>query len=344
MSGDLLSYSRIRAYTGCCYKYDKVYNHNMSPRVDSRTPTLGSAGHVGMAAGILGDSIDEAIDKWGKKYIEKHPLNGIDEDVDTIIDNMVMEVQQTASLIVPRALEALNLDDWETIEYRGAKLVESKFIIPINDQWKGYTAVTDWVARHKPTNMTWLIDHKFRKVLQADEVEEYNLQMASYQYVLMTMGIQTVGSMANQILGKLPSLPSVNKDGSMSRAKISSTWEVYKGALLSRGLNPEDYLEMKDKLTTEFFRHSYSYRNIVEITNTWNDVILNASDAIVNDKHFLRDLGSLSCRNCWLADYCMEELRGGDLEYLLESVYMKRPDRVDNDEQVIMLEEEGEEE
>jgi len=362
MRKELVSYSRIRALLACPYRYNLVYNKNITPRVDDRTPTLGSAGHAGLAAGILGRNVDEALEAWAQDYLDKHLVRypesedtmtedeisfvgEVTEDMNSVITTMTDEVKHTASLIVPRALEALHLDEWETIEYRGVPLVEAKFIIPI-EGWMGYTAVIDWVARHRPTNMTWLIDHKFRKTLQSDDLEEFNLQMSSYQYVLGVLGIRTVGSMANQILTKLPTLPSRNKDGTMSRARISSTWEVYKGALLAAGLDPEDYLDMKDKLTTEFFRHSYSYRSELEVANTWENLIKRSALAMNDENYpYLRNLGSLGCRNCWARDYCMEELRGGDLDYMLRTQFMVRPERtIDENERVIIFrEEEGSE-
>lgn len=341
MIDKLVSYSRIKTFLGCSYKYDLSYNKKIAPRVDDRAPTLGGAGHVGMAAGILGQNVDEALDGWAKDYIKNHSLTGVDEDIDTMITGMVDEVLQTASVIVPRALENLNLDEWETVVYNGSPLVEAKFEIPL-DGWRGYVAIVDWVAKNKSTGMTWLVDHKFRKTLQADELEEYNLQMSSYQFVLKSMGIDSVGSMSNQILAKLPSYPKRNKDGTMSRAQITSTWQVYQGALLEAGLDPKDYMEMKDKLTAEFFRQSYSFRSDTEVLNTWNDVMLRSANTMANNPLGIRNLGSLSCRSCWARDYCMEELRGGDIDYLMKTEYMPKSKREEKEAIGLVEEEESE--
>lgn len=337
------SYSKLRTFLGCRYKYDMYYNKNITTRMDAKPPTLGSAGHAGMAAGILGLNVDQALQEWGEEYIKNHPLSNVeveDDDIDLMgyVKELVSEVVHRASIIVPRALDNLHLEEWETVYHTdGTPLVEMKILMPVmvGGTEVSYIAIIDWVAKHKPTNSTWLIDHKFRKTLQADEAEETNLQLPSYQKVLRMIGVDTIGSISHQIANKIPSIPSVNKNGTMSRAKIATTWDVYEKALLDQGLNPDDYIdEMKPKLDTEFSRMTYLFRNNREVDNTWNDVILMGIRDILGDgSPFLpvRALGSLSCRNCWCKDYCMEELRGGDLEYLLKTQYIIRPPQQDEE-------------
>jgi len=325
LQDESVSYSRIRTKLDCGYKYDLCYNKGIVSRRDDPAPTLGSAGHAGMAAGIAGNNVDEALELWKQDYIRKHSLSALDDpQINDALDAMTDEVVQKASIIVPRALKHLILDEWETVEYKGMPLIEAKFSVPVYGFGRGFNFVVDWVAKHKPTGMTWVIDHKFRKVLQSDEVEEMNLQLPSYQLLLSTMGVKTVGHMSNQILAKLPSEPSRNKDGTMSRAKISTSWEAYERALLRVGLDPKDYLEMKGKLTTEFFRCTYTYRSETQLVNIWNNVIESAIHDMAHGSSYIRNMGQLGCRNCWARDYCTEELRGGDLQTLMETQYMPR--------------------
>lgn len=320
-----ISYSRVMQYLNCGYKYWFNYVMGYTSIISDQAPTLGSAGHEGMAAGILGRSVDQALEEWANNYVINHSLYNLeDEEIMGTLVSMTQDVIHQASIIVPRALDDLHLEDWETIEYNGHPMVEMKCLVPLRGWPGGFVAVLDWVAKYKPTQMTWLIDHKFRKQLQDEDSEEVNLQMPSYQKILMDYGIPTVGSMSNQILAKLPSEPKLNKDGSMSRSKIATTWDKYKECLLVNGLDPNNYVEMKDKLTTEFFRQVYSYRSPAQVMNTWDNVIEKTANEMAFQPSFVRNLGHLGCKKCWVRDYCMEELRGGDTNWLLESQYMPR--------------------
>ena len=320
----------------------------MTKRIDFPTPTIGSAGHVGMAAGILGQNIDEKLEEWGKKYIAEHQIPMlVDSDnddqndeinyINACIKTLIDEVIEIASPLTVRALGYLDLDRWETVEYQGKPLVETKLVIPMPG-WKGFVSIIDWVARDKKTNMTWTIDHKFRKQLQPDEAEEFNLQAAIYQFVEKTCGIHTIGSMTNQILMKLPSQPKQNKDGSMSRTKISTDWPTYELALINAGLDVLNYLDMKDKLNVEFLRQSYAYRNETEVNNIWHEIVESTSSEILLGRVPIRNQTFMNCRSCWMKDYCMEELRGGDLDWLMKTQYKIKEDRikeVEEEEEII---------
>lgn len=324
MTHEYNSYSRMRTYRSCGYKYNFIYNMGYVPIVTEVAPTLGSAGHAGLAAGYLGQSIEGALEEWKSGFVSNHPMYILgDMDVVRVLGEMADEVVQQASVIVPRVLEELHLDEWELINYKGVPLVEAKFAFPVS-HWKGFTAVIDAVARHKPTNRVWVIDNKFRKVLQSEEVEEMDTQLPIYQQGLWSLGIETVGTMTNQVLSKVPAQPKVNKDGSMSRARISTTWDVYRRALLENNLDPMDYLEMKDKLDVEFFRQTYIYRNRQQVQAIWDEVVQETCREMYNSPSHVRNLGSLGCRNCGIKDYCMEDLRGGDMEYILETMFMPR--------------------
>lgn len=347
MEHEYVSYSRISQYLSCGYKYDFIYNKGLVPRMDDATPTVGSVGHKVLAAIILGGTMDATLDDWQEGYIKTHTIyddkGRSDPDMNHALKEMTGVIIEIVSEIIPMAVENLHLEEWETVVWGEHPLVEAKFMVPIPG-FRGLNFVLDWVAKHKPTGHTWAIDHKFRKQFRKDEVEEMDLQMPIYQKGLSTIGIPTVGSMSNQILAKVPSIPSRNKDGSMSRVKIATTWDKYKAELIKCGLNPNDYLDMRDKLTTEFNRRTYVYRNQGQLDATWDNIVLPVVDHMVNTPSYVRNLGCLSCRNCWLNDYCMEELRGGDLKFLMNDFMQRNVDH--HDDLILNLmdkEEEGEE-
>lgn len=325
---EIISYSRLAEWTTCRYRWKLRYIDHITRRVDFRAPTLGSAVHVGMACGLLEKDYVAGIDQWKEEYLQKHILeiaDGVDELIaettgclNQEIEDMTNEVTSTAKEITGRALKVFGPDQWEPVLFNKAPMVEIELRVPIRG-WGGYRGILDLVAKEKSTGFVWVVDHKVRNQLQPVEAEEVNLQMASYQYLALRHGIQTIGSLTNQILAKVPSIPQLNKNGTMSRARIATDWSTYKQALISNNLDPEDYAEeMVDKLNVEFQRESRAYRSEEEVRNTWSNVIQKTAwDMTRKSPHYWRKMGHMNCQSCWARDFCLEELRGGDTEYLL---------------------------
>ena len=322
-----LSYSNISTWIACHMRYHLVYERKIRPRVYRRPPELGSAVHAGMAAGILhrSDPRDAAADgviSYIKKFIEDR--GGKDAFFEEELDMMQSDILPTAIVISQRTLSHMDLPRWETISVNGKPGVEVTLSCPLPG-WGEFVGTIDWVARDLSTGRTLLIDHKVRKQFLPNDSEEVNLQMAAYQYLLMRAGkVITAGSMSNQIKAEPPKTPTINKDGkSMSRARIATDWPTYRQALLNVRLNPDDYLEMIDKLDVEFWRYSLAYRSVSEIQNIWKGVIQHAAwDIARKHKHIYRTMSHMTCMNCGVRGFCLADLRGHDTEYLLQTAYM----------------------
>ena len=324
-----ISYSQLMEFASCRYKWDLKYNKKIVARTQDKAPTLGSAVHVGMAAGMLGQDYVAAIRKWGGDYIQKwsipmdstnefeRDLIQLNEELETQID----EIEDEAIHIVTRTLKYFDPKDWEVFVKANKPSVELHLKCPIK-KWKGFHGFIDLIAVEKATGHRWLIDYKVRKALQNDNNEETNLQMAAYQHLALKNGIETVGSITLQILAKVTSMPKLNKDGSMSRTKIACDWETYKQALILAGLNVEDYYDMRDKLDTEFVRESRAYRSSLEVRKTWEDIITPMAMEMGSlNKRIFRTMGTFNCRNCWAKEYCLEDLRGRDPSHLVGITY-----------------------
>lgn len=321
---DKLSYSRLMEYNNCGYRWNLRYMRKIQRRTESRPMTLGSAVHVGMQAVFSGEDFKKAINLWKHQNLENQIIPVLHEDIESVneeITAMYEEVSQTAEEIVERTLKYFSPDDWEVVVKDGKRMVEVHFESFVFDGIM-YQGFVDLIATEKATGQNWLIDYKVRKTLQPDSDEEVNLQMASYQYLAKKAGIDTVGTIAVQILAKPNSKPKINKDGSMSKAKIATDWFTYKQALIENGLNPADYEEeMKSKLDSDFVRQSRAYRSAEEVQNIWDEIIRNM---VVNYYSFIptfRKPNSMNCKTCWAREFCLEELRGQNVDHLLENQY-----------------------
>jgi len=292
--------------------------------MEARPPTLGSAVHYGLAKIILGEPpelLSNHLVKWQEDYLAGRGTLYLSEELDTLV-----QLREEAEALVLRAIEFINLDQWETEQLNGEPMVEKELIVPLFG-WGGYHGFLDWVAIDKNTGARWLIDFKVRKEMIPDESEEVNFQMATYQQLLAYHGLPTVGTINLQIQAKLPKIPKINKDGSVARSDIKTDWPTYRQTVIDSNNDPNDYLDMMEKLLLkEFFRKSLAYRGPQEVQNIWDEIVVPASLDMANqntqDNLFYRNMNYMNCKMCGMTDYCLEDLRGGDIEFLLKTQYI----------------------
>lgn len=316
------SYSQISTFQRCRYSWELGYKEGLMPRVDMPAPQLGTAIHKGMEAGLIGGSVFRGVDAWGKMILAK--LQPDQEQV--VIDQMV-----EAKSIATRMLDDFYERGFEVVEHKGQKLVEAELRLKLAPMEEDFVGLVDVVAREKRTGHIWCVDFKSRKSFLPEDAEEYSLQMATYQYLLRAvLGLDTKGTIAWQTRNTMPKLPKLNKNGqSMSRAILATTWVVYRAHLVANGLDPAEYEDMKGKLESiDWIRLSRAFRGKAEIFAIWDQIILPLVEDIARarkETHLQpRTLNSFNCKGCRFRDLCMEGLRGGDVQFLRETRYMKK--------------------
>ena len=330
----LLSFSQISTYLRCHQEWWYAYQENLVPRMDARPLSLGSAVHMGLATALreyhcsrmsVEDGVRKGVESWKEQELARGDL--FEEEIEA-----VHQVAVDAEQIAIRTLRKLPIDEWETVtDPAGIPMIEYHFTIPLKG-WGGFHGYIDWVGWHKPTGQIWLVDWKVRKSFQPHEAEEVNLQNAAYQYAIFrVLRKPPVGTITFQISGKPPAKPKLNKDGTMSRALVKTDWETYKVALLEAGLNPDDYLDMAEKLSTvEFFRPVKEYRTLDTVHRVWKEIIEpTAREIRRSNKIVVRNLGHRTCNGCAYRQLCLAELGGEDAEYIRETHYRPRASIVD---------------
>ena len=334
----LLSFSQISTYLRCRQTWRYIYQENLAPRVDARPLSLGSAVHMGLAAALrechcgqmsVEDGVRKGVESWRERELARDDL--FEEEIEAI-----HQVAADAEQLAIRTLHKLPIDEWETVtDPAGIPMIEYHFTVPLKG-WGGFHGYIDWVGRHKPTGQVWLVDWKVRGSFQPYEAEEVNLQNAAYQYAIFRILRKSpVGTITFQISNKPPAKPKLNKDGTMSRALIKTDWETYKAALLEAGLNPDDYLDMAEKLSTvEFFRPAKEYRTLDTVRRVWKEVVEpTAREIRRSTKIVVRNLGHRTCNGCAYRQLCLAELAGEDTEYIRETHYRPRAGMVDKSQE-----------
>lgn len=311
---DTLSWSQVRTWTACRQKWAWLYEVGIVPKKVRRAPSIGSCGHEALAAIVRGDDWEAAVDKWLADEVASRGL--WDEEVE--------EYRQVADLVralIPR-YQNYYRDTFQPVA------VEQKFEVPISGLSTRLIGYWDAIVRDRDGAL-WLMENKMpQRQFRNPEDLLLDGQVGIYQWSAHRSGYPVVGTIYNQILARLPAEPSVNRDGSLSRARIYSDWETYKACVVAQGLDPADYAEMEDKLSGfEFFRRDYIYRPLQEVRLFSRDLQRKAWDMARTKKHIYRTDSYMTCSMCDYRELCVESAKGRDVSDLIEAGFEPKQNR-----------------
>ena len=337
------SYSRVSCYNRCAYQHYLRYEVGVRPRTTADYLRKGVLVHAGLEAAIREEcsgkddqgltpspysvlracehGVQASYDKWAEKNQDLLANN-------SAFEQESLQVMLDAVSIAKRTVQHLGIDvgRWETKrDENGNPLVEYKLYAAAPTKgWQGFVAYLDWVATDKESGYTWLLDFKTRKAFQNEEHEETNLQSMLYQYLLSReLGLDLEGTCTVQIRSKPVGEPKVTQKGKLSRAANQNTdWPTYRNTVVARGENPDDYLDVAEKLPV-FHQETYTYRPYDQCHRAWEEtkLTLNLMSELVV---WPRSLSTYNCQGCGEKEYCLADLRGDDPQDLLGTLYTIR--------------------
>lgn len=340
-----VSYSQVASWLSCRQQYAYRFSEGLEPLAAERRLSRGDAVHYGLALGILKGPryIRPAVEVWKRDQLSA--LDSLPDEIWREASETVNRSAAEAELIANRAYEDFG-SRWETVHGPdGSALVELSLSMEI---WTPVGAMkmvgtVDWVARDTRTGLVWLWDHKTREQFQPDNSEEVNLQNAIYQYMLLAYGVETVGSVTNQIDANPPTMPRVLRNGSVSRARIKCDWKTYAEFCRSVGQDPREYeAEMLPKLDAVFRRPIVAYRSPEQLRRIWNLIVVPVVQEIAQYRSnpagpdqvanaptwpIVRNLNHRACNGCSVRDVCLAELSGTDADYIRRTRYTSREQR-----------------
>jgi hypothetical protein len=347
----MVSVSQIQTYLSCPKKWEYNYIENITPRVERAFLTIGKLCHKGMQVAMqtLWDfqqnniDLDEDVTETVIMHtLYTKALQAIEGSFNIYmgevphLDEEIPDLEQM--LVDARSVFIQALEEFDPLKYEVVSVVkdgkkvpalELHFVVPCAGS-KGLHGYIDAILKDKETGFTWCTDYKFRKSLSPDDEEAYNIQNTVYCWACHKMGIQITGTQTWQHVNTPAVEPQVLKDGKMSRAKIKTTWGVYKAVCIRAGIDPNDYEEeMTSKLAEiEWYRATYEYRNLDTIKTIWNECVVPASRAIskahnAKSKKY-RSLYPWNCKMCQYQSLCQAELRGYDADAIRLREYTKR--------------------
>jgi hypothetical protein len=309
------SWSQIQAWCACREKWRWAYEVGIVPKRVRRAPSVGSCGHAAIAAVLRAKDWKQAVDNWLKQEISKRA---------PLFDEERAELQEIADLvlaIIPRYLSQYQ-DSFEAVH------VEHKFEIPVRGIRTRLVGYWDAIVRDKDDHL-WLLEHKFPQTFRTEDNLDLDGQIGTYQYAANRLSYPIVGTIYNQLLARLPAVPKLNKDGSVSRAKIYTDWDTYRNFLVKRKLDPTDYsAEMELKLADfKFFQRNFIYRSPTETRLFARDMERRIWDMQSSRKHIYRSESFITCGSCSYRELCLESLKGGDIKYIIEDQFEPKKSR-----------------
>jgi len=353
----MLSYSRCASFLACRKAYYYSYVEGIVPRIDAPQLRRGTLVDRGMCAGIEAErdgagpvecqlAAADKIAELGKEWLASEVVQSYAELAGPHVLEEAAELAAESQLIAVRALEFLGIGEgrWATLALPGidggppqfgcqARVVMDTGSASLTTP--NYHGHIDWVARDLETGHVWLVDFKTRKNIQGAESLDYDYQLPSYIVALRQMGVEIHGAAHLQIRAKCPEVPELLKARAkapvkMSRKQITTDWATYRTALLAHNLDPNDYLDVRDKLKpfdvlTTIYRAPEELENIRRELNATGHAI--GAFGLMLDTHYAvapRRLHVMQCRTCNYQDLCLAELRGHDAEHVRELHYTNK--------------------
>ena len=311
-----VSWSEIRAWCTCRMQWYWIYEVLIVPKRVKRAPSVGSCGHTAIAALLQGKDWKKAVKIWLKEELKKRQPFFEEEEEE------IWEIADLIRGIIPRYINEYPLLDFKPV------LVEHEFEIPIRGIETRLIGYWDAIVSDKDDHL-WLLEHKFpARQFRTDDNLDLDGQIGVYQYAARRLGYKVVGTIYNQLLGRLPAIPKINKDGSLSRAAVYTDWETYSRFAVEQRLDPRDYPEMKEKLVDfKFFQRNYVYRPLIETQLFARDMERRIWDMRKTKKHIYRSESFFVCGQCAYRELCLESIKGGDVEYIIENDFEPKTSR-----------------
>jgi len=184
--------------------------------------------------------------------------------------------------------------------------------------------VEDTMGRHL------LLEMKTGKKLPPEDFHLWNLQTLIYVWGVRQAGYKVEGVLWDHVRTKIPTVPRILKDGTMSKRILDTTASVYTRALIENNLSPDDYADVIDVLRNrkEFYSRVKLPVKEKMLFHLMSDVRTTATE--IRDfmhTHITRDVSQMKCPRCMYRGLCEAALMGGDEDYVLEHDFVPKERR-----------------
>ena len=197
----------------------------------------------------------------------------------------------------------------------------------------------DWAfeAKDGPYPGIWISDHKTAKsMIPPEKSRLFDAQTVLYYRVAPLLGLpEPTGVMFNYIPMKPPTMPKLNKDGSVSKKKINTDLETLMQFFEDNNIDPDDYPDHVERASkTQFFERRYMAKPDAICDNIITELKIIAMEMEkLKNFPYRTNPNGLACKSCEFDQLCMAELMGLDTSFILKSEYKVKEVKTDDGEE-----------
>lgn len=317
--------SELKSWASCRQKWYYEYQLGLQKIAESLTMARGTLGHASL------NFLDAGQDPRAELLKMAEAMQNSIQDVE--LDDEIISFQAHRDAITDLYLEVVSqTNSYQTYWPRFEKIIatEQNLMFRMPGTRIPVSCTLDKIIEDE--NGLWVVERKWVKTFRSTDQMDLDGQLNRYVIAAKANGFDVLGVLVDQV-GPPPKKPSLNqpdrKTGKklMSRAKCGD-WRTYKAALLAEGLDPEEYAEeMMEKLPyCSEFRRDYVYRSDVELANYIEDIKTKVQEVSSVNKTIYTCDDQIRCSCCQFRELCIERLKGGDVDYLMKTMFKQKTD------------------
>jgi RecB family exonuclease len=312
-----VSNSKLNTYRRCPKKYEFKYVQKLTPKAKSLALERGSWIHELLMVHADGED-------WRVRHKEltKQFQNLFEEEREDLGD-----LPSECSRIMRSYLRtyADDAERYVVVDTEVDEIVTLPSGLRIN-------IIIDAILEDKQNGGLWLRDYKTRKSFEDSENMMIDPQLTLYYGAAEMLGYSPLnGGQYDEIRTKAPTIPNLNKDGSLSKRKdVDTDVFTYMSVIRKHGLDPSDYAEILALIARrqkgKFFRRTTIPQDPPVIRTTFREAVMTANSIMRAEAtgQFPRTFDKSCSWGCEYKDLCITQLYGGNIKPIIKSKFMVR--------------------
>lgn len=319
-----VSFSKLKLWRRCQYAHNYKYIKKLQKKSKSLPLYKGSVTHSCLETHYRGDDWKDAWKIFRKEY------NRLLSEEQAAYGDLPSEVSRMMRGYVTH----YKGEDWEVVTDKDGKpLVEREFKLRIPGTRIVVKGIIDLII--KDDYGIWVVDHKtLKKDPPSDEARMSDVQTTLYFWVVLALceewGINPKklrGAIFNYIRTAPPKEPELLLDGGMSKKHIDTCWMFYRSSLIKQGLDPKDYVDMKNKLKgaeAKFYHRHRMDKPKALMKMLLQEAVFTAYQIEAFEEMPARNLDKSCEWMCDFKDLCYAEIQGFDTDGIIRTMYERR--------------------
>lgn len=321
-----VSWSELKTFQRCPKQWEYKYVDRLVPKKKSKPLFLGSWIHSALESYYTGGDWRIGhklfLDEYNKLFEEER------EALEMQGKRRGKPLPQRVESIM-KSYEFYYKDDgWEVVAIEQPFEVDTP--LKIDGKTQRFQGIIDLVIRDLEGRL-WVVDHKTAgNIPEATAFHAMDPQLMLYPWAAkQAWGWDVAGVYYNYVRSKAPSVPKINRDGSISKRKFASDYPTLYRFLKSNRLDPARYADVLRPLRRQspFLRR---YR-LPREGNVTKEILLDAlstAKRIRTDVRRYRVITRDCSKMCPYHDLCRTELNGFDTRVMREQNFTLKEERI----------------